>query len=79
VAETRDTVEVLTWNINLFTGTASTLDRLVRLRPRPDVVTRQEVSIGHAEAIKLSDHSPLSAVLTYAPDRRRARQGPPRL
>jgi endonuclease/exonuclease/phosphatase family metal-dependent hydrolase len=41
-------LSVFTWNINLFTGTAATLNPLARLSPRPDVVTLQEVVLERA-------------------------------
>jgi endonuclease/exonuclease/phosphatase family metal-dependent hydrolase len=44
-------LSVLTWNINLVTGTAATLDRLARLSQRPDVVTLQEVTLKRAPEI----------------------------
>jgi exonuclease III len=44
-------LSILTWNINLLTGTASTLEPLERMSPRPDVVTLQEVGLDRATEI----------------------------
>lgn len=44
-------LSVLTWNINLITGTAATLEPLAALSPRPDVVTLQEVNCDRASEI----------------------------